>query len=561
MRGHRVTAAGGVDQYGKLVGAPGGCGLEAIASFVRKAGGVDVVALGAAHPALFRQHNGDRLGRHQLVFRQRLGFCTLDDRRAAVVAVGFGVLDQLAAHQLAQLGVAAEQGLQLGLLLEQLVLLAANFHLFKARQLSQAGLEDVVSLDFGQLETLDQRLLGMLLGADDMNHFIQVEEGSQQAFEQVQAPLHLVQAVLQTAADGVGTELQPFQQQRPQVLQLWPAVQADDVDVDPVAAFQVGGGEQVLHQLVGIHPVGARDDDDTARVLVVRLVTQVGHHRQLLGLHLCGDLLQHLGPGDLMRQCGDHHVAIFDAINGTHADRAAAAFVDLQDLGAGRDDFGFGRVVRALDMLAQLLDGSLGLVQQAHAGTGHFTQVVRRHVGGHAHGDAGGAVEQDVGQARRQYCGLLQGAVEVRHPVHGALAHFVEQHFGVARQARLGVTHGSERLRIVRCTPVALAIDQGVAIAERLRHQHHGFVAGRVAVGVELAEHVTDGTRRLLVLGIGIEPQLAHGVDDASLHRLQAVADVRQGPVHDHVHGVVEVGLFGEVSQRAAFDAVQAEFQ
>ena len=80
-------------------------------------------------------------------------------------------------------------------------------------------------------------------------------------------------------------------------------------------------------------------------------------------------------------------------------------------------------------------------------------------------------------------------------------------------------------------------------------------------MGVELAEHVTDGTRRLLVLGIGIEPQLAHGIDDASLHRLQAVADVRQGAVHDHVHGIVEVGLFGEVSQRAAFDAVQAEFQ
>ncbi|MCY1439051.1 hypothetical protein D9M71_552700 [compost metagenome] len=78
---------------------------------------------------------------------------------------------------------------------------------------------------------------------------------------------------------------------------------------------------------------------------------------------------------------------------------------------------------------------------------------------------------------------------------------------------------------------------------------------------MELAEHVADGTRRLLVLGVGVQAQFAHGVDDAPLHRLQAVADMRQGAVHDHVHGVVEVGLFGEVSQRAAFDAVQAEFQ
>jgi hypothetical protein len=80
-------------------------------------------------------------------------------------------------------------------------------------------------------------------------------------------------------------------------------------------------------------------------------------------------------------------------------------------------------------------------------------------------------------------------------------------------------------------------------------------------VRVELAEHVTDGTRRFLVLGIGVQPQLAHGVDDTPLYRLQAVADMRQGTVHDHVHGVVEVGMFGEVSQRAAFYAVQAEIK
>jgi len=73
---------------------------------------------------------------------------------------------------------------------------------------------------------------------------------------------------------------------------------------------------------------------------------------------------------------------------------------------------------------------------------------------------------------------------------------------------------------------------------------------------VELAEHVTNGTRRLLVLGVCVQAQLTHGVDNAPLYRFQAVADMRQGTVHDHVHGVVEVGIFGEVSQRPAFYAV-----
>jgi len=66
---------------------------------------------------------------------------------------------------------------------------------------------------------------------------------------------------------------------------------------------------------------------------------------------------------------------------------------------------------------------------------------------------------------------------------------------------------------------------------------------------VEFTQHVTDGTRRFFVLGVGVQAQLAHGVDNAPLYWLQAVTDMRQGTVHDHVHGVVEIGLFGEVSQ------------
>ncbi|MNJ24691.1 hypothetical protein D3C77_191150 [compost metagenome] len=185
----------------------------------------------------------------------------------------------------------------------------------------------------------------------------------------------------------------------------------------------------MLHQLVEVNPVGAGDDHDPARVLVVRLVAQVGDHRQLLGLHLCGDLLQHLGPGDLVRQRGDDDIAVLDAIHRAHAHRTTAAFVDFQQLGARGDDLGFGRVVRALDMLAKLLDRGLGLIEQTHAGRGDFAQVVRRHVGGHAHGDTGGTVEQDVRQTRRKHRRLVEGTVEVRHPVCRALAQFAEQHF------------------------------------------------------------------------------------------------------------------------------------
>jgi len=73
-------------------------------------------------------------------------------------------------------------------------------------------------------------------------------------------------------------------------------------------------------------------------------------------------------------------------------------------------------------------------------------------------------------------------------------------------------------------------------------------------VRVELADHVADGARGLLVLGGTAQPQFVHRVDDAPLHRLQAVADVRQRAVEDHVHRVVEVRLLGVVAQANALD-------
>ncbi|MNH21915.1 hypothetical protein D3C79_817510 [compost metagenome] len=76
---------------------------------------------------------------------------------------------------------------------------------------------------------------------------------------------------------------------------------------------------------------------------------------------------------------------------------------------------------------------------------------------------------------------------------------------------------------------------------------------------VVLTQHVTHGTGGLLVLGQRRQPQLAHGVDDAPLHGLEAVADMGQGPVHDDVHGVVQVSLLGEGAHGLALYPVQTE--
>jgi hypothetical protein len=223
-----------------------------------------------------------------------------------------------------------------------------------------------------------------------------------------------------------------------------------------------------------------------------------------------------------------------------------------------RTDLCCGGKVGALDVLAQVAYAGVGVVEQADAGRSHLAQVVRRHVGGHADGDAGGAVQQKVWHPRRHPRRLLQGAVKVGRKVHRTLVEFGQQQFGELGQLRLGVAHRRKAFRIVGRTEVALAFDQRVAIAERLRHQHHRLVAGGVAVRMELADHITHRARRLLRLRRRRQAELAHRVDDAPLYRLQAVAEVGQGTVQHHVHGVVEVGALGVLAKRNLFEVFDA---
>jgi hypothetical protein len=67
-----------------------------------------------------------------------------------------------------------------------------------------------------------------------------------------------------------------------------------------------------------------------------------------------------------------------------------------------------------------------------------------------------------------------------------------------------------------------VAVDQHLAHRERLRHAHHRVVAGRVAVRMELAQHVADDGRALPVLAVRVEVQVrVHRVEDPALDRLQ----------------------------------------
>jgi hypothetical protein len=132
------------------------------------------------------QHHGHRLVRQQFAFLDRLRRGALDDARAPLIAVFPASAVDLGAHQLPQLGLAAEQLLELARSSRQRLLLLADLHLLELRQVAQLGLEDRLGLLIRQLEALDQHRLGFILAPDDADHLIEVQVGDQQSIEDVQ---------------------------------------------------------------------------------------------------------------------------------------------------------------------------------------------------------------------------------------------------------------------------------------------------------------------------------------------------------------------------------------
>jgi hypothetical protein len=59
---------------------------------------------------------------------------------------------------------------------------------------------------------------------------------------------------------------------------------------------------------------------------------------------------------------------------------------------------------------------------------------------------------------------------------------------------------------------------------------------------VVLTHDVADHAGRFTVRLVGGVAAFLHGIEDAAMHGLEAVARIRQGARDDHAHGVVEVG-------------------
>ena len=195
---------------------------------------------------------------------------------------------------------------------------------------------------------------------------------------------------------------------------------------------------------------------------------------------------------------------------GAHGDGTATGLIALTNTVGAHDD-GTCREIGSWHDLHELVDRRVWIVDEVAGRLNCLGKVVRSDIRRHANSNTLTAVDQQVGETRRQGNRLCQGFVVVGLPVDGVLLQIAQELHGGFRQTTLGVTHGSRGVAI-DVAKVAMAVDERGAHREPLGKTDHRFVDRRVTVRVVLTDYFTDGPGRLLVRAVGIDTALVHRV-------------------------------------------------
>ena len=293
----------------------------------------------------------------------------------------------------------------------------------------------------------------------------------------------------------------------------------DDQRVGGNGRLAVGEGVERVHRFLGVHAPRQPDFDFH---LVRREVGDAGN-LQLVLLRRRLD-----GPDQALGGRTEGQLADDDALGVPHvqvgADRHLSVAVVVS---RGVHQAPRGEIGQDLERFVSEA-GDLGLHE--------LDEVVGQDPGRHARGDAFRPQGEEHGDLRREGHRLPVAAVVGVH-VFGDFR-VVQRLFGQRRQpafdvpGRRGGVSGQDRPEI------ALLLDEHVLVGQVDQRPEDRLVpVGMVPHG--LAHHVGD----LVVLPV---VHLEEGVENAALHRLEPVVDLRYGAVLDEVGGVLQVVVFEE---------------
>ena len=337
----------------------------------------------------------------------------VDDGGAAHVAVGLLDLPQFVDNDRVDLLLVGQDTPQLGdggphglVLLDDLVTLQPG-------QPLQAHFQDGLGLGLRKAEVGHEafpRGAGIARLADQGDDRIEIVQGDLEPFEDVQPLLGLPQVVGGPPDDRFPPVPEKRLEDLLQVQQLRAVVNdGEHVDAEGFlkARVLVQGVDDDLR-----HGVALELNDD-AHAVAVGLVPQVGDALDLLVVDQVGHLFQEPGLVHHVRNFRDDDLLLARSLDGlgedpgAHLHAAPSGLVALADTFTPVNEPRGGKVGPG-NVLHQLVDGQPGPLHQRDKAVDDLVQVVRRDVGGHAHGNTRGAVDEQVGQPRRQHRRLLE---------------------------------------------------------------------------------------------------------------------------------------------------------
>ena len=480
--------------------------------------------------------------------------------RLAVCAERTGCLPDIRAHQRPLLVLGSKDGANVRGARQFVFQLPADFLDLHPGQSVEFDFEDGVGLFLVESEPVHEpprRIFPVRGRTDELDGLVEGVEEFLEAAQDVNAPFEPFERVAEAAHHDLQAESQKGPQRLGEIYLLRSGDQRvlrrhETRHIDVVALLQVGMAEQVRD---GCFRIGASPKFQHHADVVRRFVAHVGELRYPLVDDVLGDLLYERGLVDHVRNGGNDDPALpLHAVVAAQFHGPLPGPVYLQQLGGCVQDASGSGEIRSRHALRQLLDGRFRVVDQMNQRIRHLAQVMRGDFRGHADGDPVRPVDEEIRDARREHDRLVVAAVEIGPEIHGVLPDFFEHFHGQRAQLDLGVAHRGGIVP-VDGAKVAVPVHQRVAQGEILRHPHHRVVYGRVAVGVILAHHFAHDRRALTVTGIGGKPQVGvHGVQNAPLHGLEAVADIRQGTAHDDGQRVAQIALPGRFLQGYGFD-------
>ena len=224
-----------------------------------------------------------------------------------------------------------------------------------------------------------------------------------------------------------------------------------------------------------------------------------------------------------------------------HDHRTAPRCVGVADTRPSHDQRA-SRKIRARHDLEQFLDFNSRVANIGFACSNHLGRIMRRDVGGHAHGNTVGTIHQQIWIFSRQHQRFKLRFIVVRTEFDSFLVDVAQQAFGSARQSGFGISHRGRRIAINR-PEISLPVNQRQSHREMLSHPDHGLINRAVAMRVIITHHVTDDTGRFTGRFRPVVIAFHHRIEDAAMHRLQPVTHIRQRPRNNHAHRVIEIGF------------------